>query len=72
MIYIGIMSNERYLCALFTMEWLWRVNQMPLGALSEVRVNSFYFLTFLAKRAHLQGQVPISSGCILTFSFYFL
>lgn len=46
MIYIGIMSNERYLCALFTMEWLWRVNQMLLGALSEVRVNSFYFLLF--------------------------
>lgn len=41
---------------------LWRVTQMLLGALSEVRVKSLFFWE---KRAHLQGQVPISSGCIL-------
>lgn len=70
MIYIGIMSNERYLCALFMMEWLWRVNQMPLGALSEVRVNSFYFFTFLAKRAHVPR--PSSYFIRLHFNIFIL
>lgn len=43
-------------------EGLWRVTQMLFQAFTEVRVNSYLFL---AKRAPLQGQDLISSGCIL-------
>lgn len=42
MINIGIMSNEGCLCAQFMVEGLWRVTQMMLEALSEVKVNSFF------------------------------
>lgn len=63
------MSNERYLCALFTMEGFWGVNQMLLVSLSELKANSFYLVLFLAKTASLQGHVPISSGCILDIFF---